>query len=79
LKTISGAKLKQGEYATMVGMDFKLLGRNSLENAVLGLIVDDGIPDRKNRNLLFSDKFKYYGSYVTMTKDHVVVVLCLSS
>jgi hypothetical protein len=39
LKTISGAKLKQGEYATMVGMDFKLLGRNSLENAVLGLIV----------------------------------------
>lgn len=41
---LSGSKLKPGDYAVIVGMDFKLKGRNYIENALIGLIIDDGTP-----------------------------------
>ena len=62
-----------------VGMDFKLKDRNYIENALVGLLVDDGNAKRDNRNLIFNDNFKHYGSFTMVTDEHVVVVVCLSS
>ncbi len=63
----------------LVGMDFKLKDRNYIENALVGLLVDDGNAKRDNRNLIFNDNFKHYGSFTMVTDEHVVVVVCLSS
>jgi hypothetical protein len=60
-------------------MDFKIKDQKHIENALLGLVVDDGIESRSNRKLIFSDKFKYFGSYVTINQENVVVVIYLSS
>lgn len=54
LQILSGSKLKPGDYAVIVGMDFKFKDRNYIENALIGLIIDDGTPERTNRNHLFS-------------------------
>lgn len=76
---ITGSKVKPGDYAVLVGVDFKFKGRNYIENALIGLIVDDGTPSRVNRIQIFSENYKYYGCFMTLTKDYVIVVVCLSS
>ena len=45
----------------MIGLDFDLKNRKTAELTILGLIIDDGIPDRGHRHTIFNPLYKYVG------------------
>ena len=38
----------------LIGADFIAQGRNNAELTILGLIIDDGVPDRGHRKTIFN-------------------------
>jgi hypothetical protein len=47
--------------AEIIGADFRLKNRNHAEMTILGLIIDDGVPDRGHRKTIFSPVYKFIG------------------
>ena len=45
--------------AEIIGADFRLKNRNHAEMTILGLIIDDGVPDRGHRKTIFSPVYKF--------------------
>jgi uncharacterized protein YkwD len=50
-----------GSMAELIGADFYFPDRNHAEMTVLGLIIDDGVPDRGHRKTIFSSSYKHLG------------------
>jgi len=47
-------KKGQGAMAEIIGADFLIKDRNNAELTILGLIIDDGVPDRGHRRTIFN-------------------------
>lgn len=47
--------------AELIGADFNYNNRNHAEMTVLGLIIDDGVPDRGHRKTIFNPLYKHVG------------------
>ena len=47
-------KKGQGAMVELIGADFIAQGRNNPELTILGLIIDDGVPDRGHRKTIFN-------------------------
>ena len=60
-------------------MDFKLENRNYVQNAVLGLIVNDGSKNRNNRKLIFEEYYVQYGSHTKIIHNYVITVIILAT
>jgi uncharacterized protein YkwD len=56
-------KKGQGAMAEIIGADFYLEGRNNAEMTVLGLIIDDGVPDRGHRKTIFNPDYHFIGCH----------------
>jgi uncharacterized protein YkwD len=46
----------------LIGTTCLMPGKNSLELALLNLIIDDGVTNRGHRKALFSKDYKYIGA-----------------
>lgn len=47
--------------AELIGADFAYENRNHAELTVLGLIIDDGVPDRGHRKTIFNQSYRQIG------------------
>jgi uncharacterized protein YkwD len=45
----------------VIGADFVAPGRNNAELTILGLIIDDGVPDRGHRKTIFNPEYRFVG------------------
>lgn len=64
-----------GYLAENVGSDFKIKGRNHALKTVLGLIIDDGVPDRGHRDNIFSPNMNYIGMCAKVQNDKIITVM----
>ena len=62
----------------MVGADFVLKNRNNAEMTILGLIIDDGVPDRGHRKTIFCSEYKYVGCRSEIMGDKMITVFNLT-
>lgn len=46
----------------MLGTTHKIPGKNSIELALLNLIIDDGVSNRGHRRALFNKEYRYVGA-----------------
>jgi uncharacterized protein YkwD len=60
-RILNYCKKGPGAMAEMIGLDFDLKNRKTAELTILGLIIDDGIPDRGHRHTIFNPLYKYVG------------------
>lgn len=47
--------------AELIGADFAYENRNHAELTILGLIIDDGVPDRGHRKTIFNPLYRQIG------------------
>lgn len=54
-------KKGKGNMIELIGATHVIPGKNSIELALLNLIIDDGVANRGHRRALFSKEYKYIG------------------
>jgi hypothetical protein len=54
-------KKRRGNMIELIGATYIIPSKNSIEVALLNLIVDDGVANRGHRRALFSKEYKYIG------------------
>jgi uncharacterized protein YkwD len=64
-----------GSSGENIGTDFKVQGRDHALQTVLGLIIDDGVPNRGHRKNIFSTDFKYVGIASRVQGDKIITVM----
>ena len=64
-----------GTWGENVGSAFNVEGVNFAQQTVLGLIIDDGVPNRGHRKAVFSADYKYIGSSSRVSKDKMITVI----
>lgn len=64
--------------AEIIGADFLLADRNNAEMTVLGLIIDDGVPDRGHRKTIFNQEYRYIGCKSEVQGDKIISVFNLT-
>ena len=62
----------------LLGTTYLAEDKNSIELALLNLIIDDGVPNRGHRKALFNKEYMYIGASFTLTADKVYSVIAMS-
>ena len=64
-----------GTWGECVGSSFDVKGVNHATATVLGLIIDDGVPNRGHRNAKFSSDYNFIGSSSRKSGSKVITVI----
>lgn len=62
----------------LLGTTHLIPTKNSIELAMLNLIIDDGVNNRGHRKALFSNDYKYLGVDFIVSQDKIYSVLAMS-
>jgi len=62
----------------LIGATHLIPGKNSIELAIVNLIIDDGVPNRGHRRALFSKDYKYIGVDFILNEDKIYSVISMS-
>lgn len=62
----------------LLGSTHKVPGRNSIEMAIINLLIDDGVANRGHRRALFNKDYKYVGAEFGEEGDRIVAVVAMS-
>ncbi len=62
----------------LIGATYIIPSKNSIEVALLNLIVDDGVANRGHRRALFSKEYKYIGMQFFEREDKIYSVISMS-
>lgn len=62
-----------------VAQEFTSSGRNHALEAVVSLIIDDGVSDRGHRQSIFEKNYNYYGASSRQSEDYYLVVINYAS
>jgi uncharacterized protein YkwD len=71
-------KKGKGSMIELLGATHLIPGKNSIELALLNLLVDDGVSNRGHRKALFSKDYRYIGVDFIVSEDKIYSVISLS-
>jgi uncharacterized protein YkwD len=62
----------------LLGTTHLIPGKNSIELAMLNLLIDDGVSNRGHRRALFSNDYRYIGVDFVVSQDKIYSVIAMS-
>jgi uncharacterized protein YkwD len=67
-----------GSMIELLGTTYIVEGKNSIELALLNLIIDDGVANRGHRKALFNKEYKYIGTSFIVNEEKIFSVITMS-
>lgn len=72
------SKKGKGSMIELLGTTHIVPNKNIIEQALINLIVDDGVPNRGHRKALFCKDYKYIGVDFRVNEDRIYSVITMS-